>query len=225
MAFGPDGHGKDAVLTELAVSLARLLTRGGNRVGAILYDNVFQQVIPPGTSRTHVLRLAHILGTPPAVQTRPAQAAWRSRVSNDRAAVGTPTDLTAMLQLAAATARRRSLIFVISDFVGLPGWEHTLGRLAHRHEVIPLRIVDPDELEMPDLGVVVVEDAETGEQLLLDSSDPIFRERFRAEVDDAAETLNTAMTRARVRAHQVSTGEDLAEALVAMVRRQQRRRR
>jgi uncharacterized protein (DUF58 family) len=208
MRFGPETHGKDSVLTELAVCLARLLTQGGNRVGAILYDNAVQQVIPPGTGRTHVLRVTHEL-------IKPAPASRRGRT----------TDLSAMLTLAAATARRRSLIFVISDFIGDPTWERPLTRLALRHEVVGIRIVDPLELELPDLGLIMVEDAETGEQLLVDSSDPIFRERLRGEVAGREDAVASSMTHAGVVCHRIFTDQDLAAALVEMVRQTKRRRR
>ena len=70
MRFGAAEHGKDSVLTDLAVCLARLFTQGGNRVGAILYDNRAQRVIPPRTGRTHVLRLTHELTKPTAAPAR-----------------------------------------------------------------------------------------------------------------------------------------------------------
>jgi len=198
---------KHGTLTELAVSLARLLTYGGNRVGAVLYDNAKQLVLPPRAGRMHVLRLAHEI---------------------DKASTGTPgtgaTDLTAMLRLAASTARRRGLVFVVSDFIG-EGWEAELTRLTFRHEVVAIRVVDPVELDLPDLGLVVVEDAETGEQILVDTGDPQFRLRLRAEVDAREAGVAEAMRRSGVRAHVVSTDEDPLEALVAMVRDAKRRRR
>jgi uncharacterized protein (DUF58 family) len=207
MRFGAAQHGKDSVLAELAVCLGRLLTRAGNRVGAILYDNRLQRVIPPRTGRTHILYLAHEL-------TRPTDAAPDGRT----------TDLAAMLHIAAATARRRSLIFVISDFIGDVDWEPALTRLGQRHEVITIRVVDPMELDLPDLGLVLVEDAETGEQLLADTGDPFFRQRFRAEVADRELAVASSMRRAGVVSHRIGTDEDLAEALVDMVRRSKRRR-
>ena len=200
-------HGKDSVLTELAVCLARLFTRGGNRVGAILYDNRRQRVIPARTGRMHVLYLAHELTRPVGV--RPD---------------GSVTDLDAMLRLAATTARRRSLVFVISDFIGEGDWERALTRLSHRHEVVAIRVVDPMELDLPDLGLVLIEDAETGEQLLADTSDPLFQRRLRAEVDARESAVESSMRRAGVAAHRVGTDEDLAVALVDMVRRSKRRR-
>jgi uncharacterized protein (DUF58 family) len=207
MRFGAAQHGKDSVLTELAVCLARLFTHGGNRVGAILYDNRLQRVIPARTGRTHVLHLTHELTRP--VPVRPD---------------GTTTDLDAMLRLVASTARRRSLVFVISDFIGDVDWEPALTRLSHRHEVVTIRIVDPMELDLPDLGLVLIEDAETGEQLLADTSDPLFQLRLRAQVDARELVVDSSMRRARVASHRISTDQDLTQALVDMVRRSKRRR-
>ncbi len=203
------GQGKEAVATELAVSLSQLIAQGGNRVGAILYDNRAHQVIPPRTGRDQVLRIARELMRPQAA-TGP----------------GATTDLTAMLHLAAATtARRRSLVFVMSDFIGDPGWERPLTRLAHRHEVVVVRVVDPAERELPDLGLILVEDAETGEQLLVDASDPLLRGRLAAQVGAREEALAEGMRHAGVDAHHVSTDQDMIAALVGMVRRSGRRRR
>ena len=158
MSFGSDDRGKDTHLVELAVSLARLLTLHGNRVGAILYDNSLQQVIPARTGRNHVLHLTEEVSKSGAV--RPD---------------GSSTNLAAMLHLAATTARRRSLVFVMSDFIGEVGWEPALTQLSYRHDVVAVRIVAPMELDLPDLGLILAEDAETGEQILVDTSDPLFR--------------------------------------------------
>jgi uncharacterized protein (DUF58 family) len=129
-----------------------------------------------------------------------------------------------MLRLAAATARRRSLVFVISDFIGDLDWERALTRLSYQNEVVTIRVVDPMELDLPDLGLVLVEDVETGEQLLADTSDPLFRRRLRAEVDAREAALEAALGRAGVTSHRLSTDRDVVEALVEMVRRSKRRR-
>jgi uncharacterized protein (DUF58 family) len=210
MRFGAAEHGKDSVLVELAVSIGRILTRSGNRVGAILYDNRLQRVIPPRTGRTHLLYLTHEL-----TRAAPGRAGGSD---------GRTTDLAAMLHLAAATARRRSLVFVISDFIGDVDWEPALTRLSQRHEVVTIRVVDPMELDLPDFGLVFVEDAETGEQLLADTGDPLFQQRLRAEVDAREFAMASAMRHAGVTAHRVGTDQDLAEALVDMVLQSKRRK-
>jgi uncharacterized protein (DUF58 family) len=207
MRFGAARHGKDSVLAELAVCLGYLFARSGNRVGAILYDNRFQQVVPPRTGRTHVLYLTNELTRPPAA-----------------GADGRPTDLAAMLHLAASTVRRRSLVFVISDFIGEVAWEPALTRLSQRHEVVTVRVVDPMELDLPDLGLVLVEDAETGEQLLADTGDPLLRQRFRAQVRAREQALAASMVRAGVSAHRIGTDDDLVLALLEMVQRSRGRR-
>jgi uncharacterized protein (DUF58 family) len=206
MRFGPAGHGKDAVAAELAVCLARLFAHGGNRVGAILYDNRLQRVVPPRTGRSQTLRLAHELS-------RPAAAG----------ATGATTDLAAMLRLAAVTARRRSLVVVISDLIGDLGWERALALLAHRHEVVVVRVVDPVELELPQLGLVVVEDAETGEQVLVDTGDPLLRRRLADGVEAREAALADALRRTGVQGHRVGTGDDVVRALIGLVRRSRRR--
>jgi uncharacterized protein (DUF58 family) len=203
------GQGKESVATELAVSLSRLVAQGGNRVGAILYDNNAHQVVPPRAGRDQILRIARELMRPPPPSRK-----------------GATTDLAAMLRLAAATTvRRRSLVFVMSDFFGDPGWDRPLAMLTHRHEVVVIRVVDPAELELPDLGLILVEDAETGEQLLVDTSDPLLRGRLAAQVGAREEELAEAMRRAGVDAHRITTDQDLLGALVGMVRTSGRRRR
>jgi uncharacterized protein (DUF58 family) len=201
--------GKESTATELAVSLARLVAKGGNRVGAILFDNHAQQVIPPRAGRDQTLRIARELLRPPA-----------------RGRAGATTDLAAMLRLAAVTTtRRRSLIFVMSDFIGDADWQRPLAMLTHRHEVVVIRVVDPAELELPDLGVIVVEDAETGEQLLVDTSDPLLRTRLTSQVGAREDALAEGMRKAGVDAHRITTDQDMLDALVDMVRRSGRRRR
>jgi uncharacterized protein (DUF58 family) len=207
MRFGAEGHDKDTVVTELAICLGRLFSQAGNRVGVILFDNRYSKVIPPRTGRNHLLHLI-------AELTKPTTAGSDGR----------STDLDAMLRLTASTARRRGLVFVVSDFISDGDWQPALTRLAQRHEVVAIRVVDPAETDLPDVGLVVVEDSETGEQLFADTGDPVFRERLRAQVSEREAALAAAMHRAGAVAHQVDTGEDLTEALIDMVRRSKRRR-
>jgi uncharacterized protein (DUF58 family) len=202
------GAGKESVAADLAVAIARLISQGGNRVGAILFDNVAHKIIPPRTGRDQILRIARDLT---------AEVLRKSDKT---------TDLTAMLRLAASTtAQRRSLVFVMSDFIGDPGWDRPLAQLTHRHEVVVIRVVDPAELELPDLGLVLVEDAETGEQLLVDTSDPLLRARLTEQVGAREDALAAGMRRAGVDAHRITTDQDMLATLVDMVRRSGRRRR
>jgi uncharacterized protein (DUF58 family) len=205
MTVGPPGRGKDDVLGELALVLARLFGRGGNRVGALLYDTGAVRAVPPGTGRRHALRIAAEL----------ARTADSGKST---------TDLAAMLDTMAKLARRRALIVVISDFIGDGDWERSLLRLVPRHEVVALRVTDTADDELPDVGLVVVEDAETGEQLVIDSSDPLLRARLRAGVGERDARLAAGMRRAGVPVHRIGTDADLARALIEVVENTRRRR-
>jgi uncharacterized protein (DUF58 family) len=208
MTVGPPGRGKHDVLAELALVLARLFGRGGNRVGALLYDNGAVRTIAPGTGRAHVLRIGAEL------------AGDRGPAPRHR---GT-TDLAAMLDAVARLATRRALIIVISDFIGGGDWERSLRRLAPRHEVAALRVTDAADDELPDAGLVVLEDTETGEQLVIDTGDPLLRARLRAEVEDRDASLEAGMRRAGVPVHRIPTTADLATALIDVVVSTKRRR-
>ena len=88
-----------------------------------------------------------------------------------------------LLAAAYGIARRRSLLLVVSDFISADGWEVPLARLARRHEVVAIQVVDPRESELPDAGAIYVEDAETGEQIFVDTSDIAFRARLAAAAE------------------------------------------
>ncbi|MCX7786994.1 MAG: DUF58 domain-containing protein [Spirochaetes bacterium] len=158
--FGSPERRKRDLLTEFTAVLSRLLTRRGNKVGCILYDGSVPVLRPPGAGRKQVLTLIQDIQEYSTERTVPE------------------TDLSILLEAAAMVIRRRSLIFLISDFYSVPGWERVLGQLTIRNEVTGIRIYDPDESRMPPLGLVWIEDAETGEQFLLDSSSRIFQNNF-----------------------------------------------
>ena len=120
--------------------------------------------------------------------------------------------------------RRRSLVVLVSDFITAPGWEQPLVRLSERHEVVAIRLVDPREYELPDAGLIVVQDAETGEQLVVDSSDDDFRHRLREAGEHREAELKAATARAGVGICEVSTGNDLVTAFVRIVESRKRRR-
>jgi uncharacterized protein (DUF58 family) len=127
--------------------------------------------------------------------------------------------------MAPKVIRRRSLVVLVSDFISEPGWERSLLRLTERHEVVAVRLVDRREYELPDAGLIVVEDAETGEQLTVDSSDPEFRRRLRAAGEDRERAVRDAARRAGVDLHVISTDDDLVAALVRIVDSRKRPRR
>jgi uncharacterized protein (DUF58 family) len=198
---------KRAVLIDFVTTVARLLTRHGNRVGAMFYGRRVDRTIPARGGRVQVLRLLDEL----LEQPRLSQAPF--------------TDLTPLLEAGLHAIKRRSLVFVISDFISAPGWERPLGYLNRRHEVVAIRLWDPSEVELPDIGVTVMEDAETGEQIYVDTHDPRFRQRFQEAAQRREAALRQAFKHAGVDALSLSTEEDLVRAIVRFVALQKQRRK
>jgi uncharacterized protein (DUF58 family) len=124
------------------------------------------------------------------------------------------TDLKGALSDAAGVIKRRSLIFIVSDFIAAPGWEKPLGRLASRHDVIAVRLMDPLELRLPDLGLLTFQDAESGEQVFVDTHDKSFRSRFAAVAQKREESLRQTFQAAGVDTLELSTEDDVADAVL-----------
>lgn len=211
MDFGSGPQRKRQLSSEFVAVLARLLTRHGNRVGALLYGTGVDAVIPARGGRGHVLQLLHTLQTRPATATATVD--------------GAGTRLHELLASAAGVVRRRSTVFVVSDFISAPGWEKPLAQLAMRHEVLAVRLVDPLEQALPDLGLIPIRDLETGEQLLVDTSDPGFRVRFADLAARREADLRAALAHAGVDTLELTTGGDLVDTVMrfAELRRQRTR--
>ena len=205
--FGPQGYAKRDLLTGFVAVLARLLTRHGNRVGAMLYGgDAVTTVLPARNSRAHVLHLLHRLLSP--------GAALRSAKA---------TELHRLLQTGLANLRRRSTVFVVSDFISAPGWDKPLAQLAQRHDVVAVRLLDPLELALPDLGLITLRDAETGEQLQVDTHDAGFRRRFARLAAEREAALRASLARAGADTLELATSDDLVDALLRFMDLRQRR--
>jgi uncharacterized protein (DUF58 family) len=199
---------KRTMLIDFVALMACLLTRHGNRVGAIVYSDRVDEVIPARSGRPQVLHLIkNLLERPQAKQ-------------------ATPTNLAVLLGSALRTLRRRSLVFIVSDFFSLPGWDNLLGALSQRHEVLAIRIYDPSEMDLPDVGPLLLADAETGEQIFVDTSDKRFRSRFDEAVARRELGLSQIFNRAGVDTLSVSTTDDVAKQIVrfATLRKRKRQR-
>ncbi|MEO8303676.1 MAG: DUF58 domain-containing protein [Betaproteobacteria bacterium] len=203
--FGSEQYKKQAISAEFVSVLARILTRHGNRVGALLYGDSVDTVIPARSGRRQVLHLLHrMLERPPRAQTG-------------------ETSLRELLQTAYRVAPRRSLMFIVSDFISTPGWAKPLAHLAQRHDVVAVRLYDPLEMDLPDLGMLVVQDAETGEQLFVDTHDPAFRRRFEEAAKRREAELRTAFRVAGVDALELATDDSLVDAILRFADLRKRR--
>lgn len=207
MDFGPRQNLKRTVLIDFVAAIARLLTRHGNRAGAIFYGSRIERTIPARGGRMQVLRLVNDLLKQPLLPRAPF------------------TDLTPLIQGGLHALKKRSLVFIVSDFISAPGWERPLNLLNQRHEVIAVRLWDPREVELPEVGLVVMEDAETGEQLYVDTRDKKFRARFEQAIQQREAALQQAFKHAGVDLLSLSTEEDLVHAIVrfAALRKQRRK--
>ncbi len=205
MDFGSREMKKRSVSTEFVTVLARLLTRHGNRVGALFYGDSLDTVIAARAGRRHVLHLLHRMLSRP-----------------ERSCSGA-TNLRDFLRAAFQVIPRRSLVFVVSDFISAPGWWEPLAHLAERHEILAVRLYDPLEKELPDLGLLVVQDAETGEQVFVDTHDRAFRKGFAAAAERREKALRAAFRDAGVDALELSTEDDLVDTILRFADLRRRR--
>jgi len=213
--FGSGEQRKRDVLTDFVAVIARLISRHGNRVGAVLYgaggSGQVDGVLPARGGRTQVLQLMHRMRRPTPTARQPNGAG--------------ATRLADLLRAAAHTVRQRSTVIVVSDFISEPGWEKPLGELARRHDVVAVRLLDPLELQLPNLGLVTLRDAETGEQLQVDMNDAGLRQRFARLAAQREADLRDTLARAGVDALELATDEDLSDAVARFLLLRQRRAR
>jgi len=148
--FGSGAKSRAEVAAELVAVLAFSAISNGDKVGCCLFTDHVEKWVAPGKGKSHVLRVVRevLFGQP----------------------AGRQTSIAAGLEMVARVQKRRSIVFVLSDFLD-EGFETSLAVLSRRHEVIPLVLVDPAERELPEVGLVEVEDLETGERRLVDTSD------------------------------------------------------
>lgn len=212
--FGSGEQRKSDVLLQFTAVLARLICGQGNRVGAMVYGSRgrarVEAMLPARGGRNHVLRIMQMLMPRPAT---------KEPVPTNEAA----TRLGDLLRSAVFTVRQRSTVFVVSDFITQPGWEKPLGELARRHDVVAVRLVDPLELDLPDLGLIPIRDAETGEQIVVDTHDKGFRQRFARIAAQREAQLRESLARAGVDTLELATDEDLADAVLRFVDLRERR--
>jgi len=221
MDFGPPGQTKRDLLRAFVAVLARLIQRHGNRIGAFLHHGgapgthtTRDGVLPARGSRTHVLHLLHRLLAVPSFPP-----------DNTAVSAGHTTALAQLLRSAQGVLRQRAAVFLVSDFISAPGWEKPLGQLAQRHDVVALRLLDPLEMALPDMGLIVLRDAETGQQIEADTHDKAFRQRFARLTAQHEAQLRQSLARAGVDTLELGTGEDLLDALLRFMQLRGLRRR
>jgi uncharacterized protein (DUF58 family) len=206
MDFGSTPRTKRVVQTEFIALMARLLTKNGNRVGGLLGGAGNAGWLPARGGRAQVMHLLQQMEKRHAPQ------------KGDEGLAG-------WLQAAGRGLRRRSTVFVVSDFISPAGWELPLARLAERHDVIAVRLVDPLEQALPDVGLLTLRDAETGEQLLVDTHDRLFRQRFARAAAAREQAMRESFAKAGADALELTTACDLPDAIARFADLRRRRAR
>lgn len=205
--FGSGDRSKRDLALQFTGVMARLLTRRGNRVGAVIYTGARNELIVPARSgRRHVLHMLARIGT-----VRP------------RETHRTGTDLKALFERTLSHVRRRCAVFVVSDFISNSDWSGALAGLARRHDVVAVRLFDPLEQALPDLGLISLRDAETGETLWVDSSDRAFRERFAQLAAAREHQLRESLELAGVDCLELATDDTLDDAMIRFITLRKRR--
>jgi uncharacterized protein (DUF58 family) len=166
---------KERKILEVTASLAFAALRNNDRIGLCLCSDRVEKFLPAGRGRKH---LVHLLNT-----------------LIDHRAASKKTDLRTAVRFLGSVLSRRSSVIILSDFM-TPDLPASLRILRRRHEVIAIRITDTRERDLPDIGPVLFEDSETGEQVVADTSDPAFRERYRAVAGEADAAIAAGLLRA-----------------------------
>ena len=178
---------KYRMMLEIFASLVFAAVRYHDRVGLLIVTDRVERFIPARSGRSHAVHLIHeVMNHTP-----------RSPGSDIRPA----------LQEILTRLRRMASVTIISDFC-MPDFSRELSLLRQHHEVFAVRVTDPRESELPDVGLIELEDAETGEQILVDTSDELFREQYRLAVSEADKQISAIFRRSHVPMELIRTTDD-----------------
>jgi uncharacterized protein (DUF58 family) len=199
--FGTSGQLKNELGAELSALLAFAAIKNNDRVGLIVFTDRIEKYIPPKKGRKHVLRLVReVLAFEPQ---------------------GRGTNVREALDYLNRVQKRKSIVFLISDLIDRD-WERSLKVTNEKHDVVMLRLQDARERDLPSIGLVYFEDAETGEEIVIDTSDRDYREQLAKSVDQRNAQLHQDLNRLKIDHIDVTTGEDYLIPLVRLFERRAR---
>lgn len=203
-AFGSDSKLKSEVAAEIGGMLAYAATHTGDKVGALFFAGEVEHIVPPKKGRQHILRLIRDL----LVYTPKTQG----------------TNLAAALESTARIMKHGGIVFIISDFLS-EGYELPLRRLAKKHDVVAVVIQDERETQIPDVGQILMQDPETGEECFVDTSSYAFKKWFKDYRNQFETNLLTVLKNSQIENLKILTKEDYGEAVVRFFRARSRKRR
>lgn len=200
--FGSRSRMKGEVAVEICAVLAFSAITNNDKVGLIIFSDRIEKFVPPRKGRRHGLRvLRELLYFQPE---------------------GRGTDVAGALGYLARVVRRRAVVFVVSDFFDT-GYQKALAVAGRRHDTVVIRMGDPRERELPAVGYIELEDAETGEQLTVNVSDPAFREAFDHDVTETRTTLEREFRKTGIDVIEISTDRPYADRLMRFFRQRAKR--
>ncbi len=218
--FGTRRAPKARVASEVSALLAFSAIRNNDRVGLILASSQIDRVVAPKKGEKHVMRVVReILGFEPS-HDLPSRTHDRRGVP----LLGAGTDLKAALEALVGVSRRRSVAFVVSDFFA-QGVERALALASAKHDVVPVVLVDPRDRELPDVGLATFEDLETGEAIVVDTSDPRVRAHHARVMKELGESRRTLFAKLGLDAVEIETSGSFVRPLRDLFARRARRMR
>ncbi|MDD4098432.1 MAG: DUF58 domain-containing protein [Lentisphaeria bacterium] len=201
--FGTAGQLKNDLAAELCALLSFSAVKSNDKVGLILFTDRIERFIPPAKGVSHALRIIReVLGFTPS---------------------GARTDIPGALDFLGRVIRKRCVVFLVSDFQG-EDYQRPMRVLSRRHDLIAVSVSDPRELHLPDVGLLELEDAETGEIVLIDTGSRAVRENYDRLGNDQRRALATAFRAMDVDQIELLTGENYAKKLVNFFRRREKDR-
>ena len=193
-AFGSTTKSKNEVAAEIAALLAYSAIRSNDRVGLIVFTDQIEKFIPPKKGRSHVMRVIR-------------EILFLEEPEHGK------TDIKMALEYLQKICTRRSVVFLITDFID-EGYEQAMTLVSKKHDLIPVTITDPRETELPDIGFIDLMDAETGERVLIDSSDSKVRRTFKALALKRNEELKKFFRQLNSDSIEIQTNKSYVDALV-----------
>lgn len=202
--FGSVAQAKIETAAEVAALLAFSAIKNNDRVGLILFTDRVERFVPPKKGKGHVLHVVQEI-----LEAKPEH---------------TGTNLNSALTLLGQLARKRSVAFLVSDFLS-EGYEHSLRIASKRHDLIPIQMVDPREEQLPDVGIALLEDLETGDVLEVDTSDPEVRAAYALRVSKDRARREQMFKKLSLDTITVRTDEPYVRPISNLFRLRQRRQR
>lgn len=203
MSFGTGSREKRETAVEFAAAMAMAADRNNDRVGICLFTSRVEKFVPPAKGRTHVLRLIRDL-----MYTLPEEKA---------------SDARPALAFLNHSLRRRSIVFLVTDGISLPAMERELRITAARHDLILVLVEDPRETTMPDVGLIELEDPETGEETIWDTSDPASVAKFMDEAQRNRAELLARAKRLGIDVIRLNAGESVIRPICRLFAEREKR--